>query len=114
MVNLSPPTDSHLFLEDEPLFNDKYLLNDRNHENVAIFPGKWHLVDLTIDWHMLDRDRLAVELCACDLVALLNNRANPDRSRLDRAPVSDQALLNQRKNLLFNNTSVEVCRPWLV
>ncbi len=79
-VNIRYPdaTNAHLLLENQPLLNEKDLLDDWDNRNVGLFANRRHGVDAAADCDSLDLDKLMHQSFVDYLFYLMGNGGNPD------------------------------------
>jgi hypothetical protein len=102
MVDLPLAGDPKLFAKDQPLLNDKNLLDHWNDEDVAFFPGSRDVVDLAVDRDVLDGDLVAEDVGLGDFLMLLEHGSNPDDAGIDGPPMDREVFFHEGENFLLH------------
>src|SRR5215470_19739715 len=75
--------NAHLLLQEQAALDDEHLLDNRNHDSVALVDDGRHPVDLPADRSAIDLNRLVCEQFVDQLLTLMSDSRDLDTARLD-------------------------------
>jgi hypothetical protein len=89
--------NAHLLFQEQAALDNEYLLDDWNHDGVALVSDGGHRVDLPTYWDPIDLHRLVREQFIDQLLPLMSGSRDLDASRFNNL-LRDGNFLSQKRN----------------